>query len=298
MTLKQLEILVSLAESGGFTAAAARLGLSQSAVSHAIRALERTLGVAVVDRKLSPPVLTDVGRRLLGHARGVLAHAAALSQEAEAAKGLATGTLRVASFGATSSLKLLPALLTEFGRRYPGIEVRIDEAADEVVEQWLIERRVELGFVVLPADRFHTVTLAEDEYVAVLPAEHPLARKATVAVSTLEGQPFIMVQEGSQRSVEPILERGSVRPRVLYRLSQVVSVLGLVQRGLGVSIAARLVLPEQYPGVVYRPLHPPAPRAVALAMRDVAELSRAGQAFVELAGRWAARQRRLRRVSN
>jgi DNA-binding transcriptional LysR family regulator len=82
-----------------------------------------------------------------------------------------------------------------------------------------------------------------------------------------------------------------VRPRVRYRFSQVVSILGIVQQGLGVSIAPRLALPEQYPGVVYRPLDPPAPRRVALAMRDVGELSPVARVFVELAERRTARRR-------
>lgn len=287
MTLVQLQILVALAEAGGFTTAAARLGIGQSAVSHAIRALERTLGVTLVDRRVAPPALTEVGRRLLPHARGALAHAAALGQEVEAAKGLATGTLRIGSFGPTSSVTLLPELLVEFARRYPRIEVRIDEDTDEVVDQWLIERRVELGFVVLPDDRFDTVPLVEDEYVVILPERHPLAREAAVPIRALEGVPFLLT--GSRDEVESVLERARIRPRILYRFGQVISLLGVVQRGLCVSAAARLVLPDHYPGVVYRPLAPRAPRRVALAMRDRGDLTPVARAFVEVAERWAQR---------
>jgi DNA-binding transcriptional LysR family regulator len=289
VTLTQLEVLIALAETGGFSTAAARLGSGQSAVSHAVRALERSLGVTLVDRRVAPPALTDVARRLLPHARATLAHAAALGQEVKAAKGLATGTLRVGSFGATSSLKLLPELLVEFARRYPRIDVLIDEAADEVVDQWLIERRVELGFVTLPDDRFDTVPLVEDEYVAVLPAKHPLAGGDEVPTVALEGLPFVMMQEGAHRAIEPLLAHARVRPRVCYRFSQVISILGVAQRGLGVSIAPRLAVPDHYPGVVYRPLRPRAPRRVALAMRDIGELSPVACAFVKLAERWATR---------
>jgi DNA-binding transcriptional LysR family regulator len=291
VTLTQLEILVALSETGGFTATAARLGVTQSAVSHAVRTLERALGVALVDRRVTPPSLTDVGRRLLPHARGALAYAAALGQEVEAAKGLATGTLRIGSFGATSSLKLLPELLVEFARRYPRVEVLIDEGADEVVVQWLIERRVEMGFVTLPDNRFHTITLGEDEYVAVLPATHALAARGVTPTATLDGLPFIMMQEGAHRNIEPLLERAGARPRIRYRFTQVISILGVVQQGLGVSIAPRFALPDQFPGVVYRPLEPRAPRRVALAMRDIGELSPVARAFVELAERWAKRRR-------
>jgi DNA-binding transcriptional LysR family regulator len=65
----------------------------------------------------------------------------------------------------------------------------------------------------------------------------------------------------------------------------------VVQQGLGVSIAPRLALPDQFPGAVYRPFEPRAPRRIALAMRDIAELSPVARAFVELAERWAKRRR-------
>jgi DNA-binding transcriptional LysR family regulator len=79
--------------------------------------------------------------------------------------------LRIASFGATSSLRCCEA--AGIFRRAPLVEVHIEEATDSVVVQWLLERRVELGFVTLPDERFDTLTLAEDELVAVLPATHP-----------------------------------------------------------------------------------------------------------------------------
>ena len=73
-----------------------------------------------------------------------------------------------------------------------------------------------------------------------------------------------------------------------------ISILGVVQQGLGVSIAPRLALPDQFPGVVYRPLEPRAPLRVALAMRDIAEFSPVARAVVELAERWAKRRRPAR----
>ena len=105
---------------------------------------------------------------------------------------------------------------------------------------------------------------------------------------------YSMMQEGAHRSIEPLLERAAVRPRVRYRFSQVISILGIGQQGLGVSIAPRLALLEQYPCVVYRPLEPRAPRRVALAMRDIAELSPVARVFVELAEPWARRRRAAR----
>ncbi|WP_235533522.1 MULTISPECIES: LysR family transcriptional regulator [unclassified Roseateles] len=291
MTLGQLDLFVALVEAGGFTAAGARLGISQSAVSHAIKALEQALGTVLFDRRQSPPVPTAGALRLLPHARAMLSSAEAIRQEVQAEQGLKSGLLRIGSFGPSSSLCLLPRLLRAFALRHPGVEVRVDEEADGVIAQWLVDRRVELGFVTLPEDRFDTVHIASDEYVVVLPERHPLSAEAAIRAKQLDGQPFIASAAGCGDEIAHILAQAGARPLELFRLPQVLSVLGLVQQGLGVSVSVRMALPDAWPGVTYRPLRPAVPRRVALAMLDRDKLSPAAQAFLKMASAEALPQR-------
>ena len=172
MTFTQLEIFVMVAEMRGFTLAALRLGISQSAVSHAIRALESELSAQLVERQQSSVEVTELGRRLLVRAREILGLAEAMRQEAAVARGLNQGLIRIGSFGPTASLKLLPAILRAYRARYPGIEVQIDEGPDAAVIQWVADRRVDVGFAVLPDERFDTVPLVEDQLVALLRGEY------------------------------------------------------------------------------------------------------------------------------
>lgn len=288
-TLSQLELFVALAEAGGFSAAGVRLGVSQSSVSHTIKDLESSLGTRLFDRRHAPPVLTDGARRLLPHARAMLAAAEALRQEVQAEQGLKAGVLRIGSFGPSSSLRLLPRLLRAFALDHPGVEVRVEEEADHVVAQWVAERRVELGFVTLPEERFDTVHVASDEYVVVLPEHHPLSAQQSVSVARLDGQPFIATSAGCGDEIADILRGAGAQPRELFRLPQVLSMLGLVQQGLGVSVSVRMALPATWPGVVYRPFRPSVARHVALAMLDRHSLAPAAQAFVALAERELAR---------
>lgn len=292
-TLSQLELFVALAEAGGFSAAAVRLGVSQSSVSHTIKDLEKSLGTSLFDRRQSPPVLTDGARRLLPHVRAMLASAEALRQEVQAERGLKSGVLRIGSFGPSSSMQLLPRLLRGFALQHPGVEVRVEEESDHVVAQWVAERRVELGFVTLPDDRFDTVQVASDEYVVVLPAYHPLAEQQAVPVAKLDGQPFIATSAGCGDEIADILRGAGAQPREMFRLPQVLSMLGLVQQGLGVSVSVRLALPGAWPGVVYRPFRPAVARHVALAMLDRHSLTPAADAFVELAQRELAEPARV-----
>jgi DNA-binding transcriptional LysR family regulator len=283
MTLGQLELFVALVEAGGFSAAGARLGISQSSVSHTVKALEQALGTALFDRRQAPPALTDGAQRLLPHARALLSAAEAIRQEVQAEQGLKSGLLRIGSFGPSSSLRLLPQLLRAFALRHPGVEVRVDEEADGVIAQWLVDRRVELGFVTLPEERFDTVHLASDEYVVVLPERHPLAAQESVRPRQLHRQPFIASSAGCGDEIAGILARAGAQPLELFRMPQVMSVLGLVAQGLGVSVSVRLALPDTWPGVVYRPFQPAVERHVALAMLDRDALSPAAQVFVAMA---------------
>lgn len=283
MTIGQLELFVALVEAGGFSAAGARVGTSQSSVSHTIKALEQAIGTSLFDRRRSPPALTDGAQRLLPHARAMLAAAEAIRQEVQAERGLKSGVLRIGSFGPSSSVRLLPQLLRAFALRHPGVQVRVDEEADGVVAQWLVDRRIELGFVTLPEERFDTVHLASDEYVVVLPRRHPLAVQSAVQPRQLHRQPFISSSAGCGDEIAGILARAGAQPMELFRMPQVMSVLGLVQQGLGVSVSVRLALPDAWPGVVYRPLQPAVARHVALAMLDQGAMSPAAQAFVAMA---------------
>jgi DNA-binding transcriptional LysR family regulator len=287
MTFTQLEIFVLVAELRGFTAAATRLAISQSAVSHAIKSLEQELGVDLIERRQASVDITEVGQRLLRRSREILGLADAMRQEVAAVRGLNQGVLRIGSFGPTSSLKLLPAILGTYRQRFPGIEVRLDEAADGDVIQWLLDRRVDIGFVVLPEDRFDTVPLVEDQLVALIPREHPLARNASVNLKELSEALFIMSEAGCSALIEPIFLSERLTPQVRYRMSQVLTILGMVERGYGVSVVAELALPDNmeitHPGVVKIALKPAVPRRIGLAMRDIRQATPAAKAFLDCA---------------
>jgi DNA-binding transcriptional LysR family regulator len=226
---------------------------------------------------------------LLLRAREILGLGETMRQEAADARGLKRGTLRIGSFGPTSSLRLLPKILDEYRKEYPGIEVRIDEGADLEVIQWIQDRRVDIGFVVLPDDRFDTVPIAEDQLVALLPSAHPLAGQPDVRLEALCDAPFILTQAGSATLVERIFAAAKLVPKIRYRSAQLISTLGMVERGDGVTILAELALPEvdsaRPAAYVKRPLNPPVRRSIGLAVHNQRQASPATQAFIEIATR-------------
>jgi DNA-binding transcriptional LysR family regulator len=285
LTLRQLELLIALPGASSLAAAGARVGMSASATSHALRAMEDRLGCALVDRLAAGVALTHAGELALPHARDVFASLHQVQAVAAAAAGLRTGRLRIGSIGTSTSLKLLPPLLDKFRRRFPGVEVNVTERADADIERDLLDRHVEIGVVRLPQPSFDTLALATDDMVAVLPVNHPLARGKTVAIKDLAEYPLVLTQAGSQDMVLGMFERAGVKPKVAHELSQVISILEFVAHGNGVSVLASLAVPEQRPGLVFRPITPRTSRRVALACLDSARLSPAAHAFWELARR-------------
>jgi DNA-binding transcriptional LysR family regulator len=282
-TLRQLELLLALPGATSIAAAGARLGMSASATSHALRALETALGCELVDRLAPGVALTHAGELALPPARDVFASLQQVSALAAAARGLQTGRLRIGSIGTSSSLRLLPPLLDKFRRRYPGVEVHVTERADAEIEQDLIGRRVDIGLVRLPQPTFDTQALASDELVAVLPEGHPLAREKAVAVKDLARYPLVLTQAGSQDMVMRMFERAGVQPMVAHELSQVLSILEFVARGNGVSVLPSLAVPERQAGLVFRTIVPRTSRRVAFACLDEKRLSPAALAFWKMA---------------
>lgn len=288
MTDAQLEALVAVAEARSFTGAARRLHLSQSAVSHAIASLEKSLRVTLVERTPRGVSLTGVGERVASHAQQALRAKATIQEEADAARKLQRGTLRIGSFGVSATRRLLPLLLESFTTQHPDLAVLVTEGTDAEVAQWLREGTMDAAFVTLPADEFETVLLAEDEMLAIMASDHPLAREKRVARDRLADHPFIMSTGGC----EPLIrEAADGRPLdISYRIREVDTIISMVVSGVGISAMPRLALADELPpGLAARPLVPPLPRQVAIAARRGAEVSHVGRAFLRVASEVAKR---------
>lgn len=287
MTFTQLEIFALIAELKSFTATAEKLGISQSAVSHALKSLEQQWGINLISRTQSDIELTTTGQQLLTHVKELLSISDTLEKEVAAIHGLNEGTLRIGSFGASSSIYLLPEILETFRQRYPKIEIYIDEGEDKEVAQWLLERRIEVGFLIMPDERFDTFPLIEDRFVALIPNQFPLAQQLYIDPAQLENCPFIMTMAGSRYQVELILKNFNVKPDIKFYVSQILSIVSMVHNQLGVSIVSDMVITKEllslYPNVVKRPFKPNLKRSIGLAVKNKKHMSPAVKAFIEVA---------------
>jgi DNA-binding transcriptional LysR family regulator len=190
--LNQLEMLVAVADSGGFGAAAAQLGCTQSRVSHAITELETLLGARLLNRSRLGCTPTDAGFRVLAGARQILHLAGGLSLAAADAGSL-SGHVRIASYRSVAT-HLLPPALEALAQAYPGIRIDIDDSFEEreAVAQAVRDGVADIGVAQLPVtDDLAVRPYAADSYVLVVPASKGL--RAPVGWDQLEGIPYIQL---------------------------------------------------------------------------------------------------------
>ncbi|KYQ83166.1 LysR family transcriptional regulator [Acinetobacter sp. NRRL B-65365] len=287
MTLTQLEIFSKLAELKNFTLTAQQLNISQSAISHALKSLEKKWETQLFYRNNNEVELTVAGQGLLPYVNEMLSVSTIIHQQVMNLKGFKTGSLRIGSFGASSSNVLLPLILENFSREYPEIDVLIYEGTDKEVLQWIDERKVDLGFVVLPETRFDTFAVLEDIFVALIPKHLPIAQQSAVKLEELMDYPFILTSAGSQNHVLELFRAAQLTPQVKYHFSQILSILNMVNSNAAVSIVADLSLDQNilqlYPNIVKRPLSPNIKRSIGLAVKNKQQMTPIAKAFIEIA---------------
>ncbi len=241
---RQLAAFVAVVERGSFSIAADDLGVTQPAVSLAVRSLEKRLGARLLDRSGRQVAPTAAGRAVLIRAQRMLALEQELSETLRAEADTLGGHLTVgASTG--PGARLLPRLLVGFRRIHPEATaaLRID-ATQDVIDR-VLAREIELG--VVGAERPHRSLeyepFAADEIVLAVPAGHSFAGRDDVTIDELRTVPMVVQQEGS--GVRALTERELRHHGVRLRDLDIVAELGLqesavtaVAEGLGVTFTS------------------------------------------------------------
>lgn len=266
MNFRALRHFVAAAEALHIGRAADSLGIAQPALSQQIRALEAELGVRLFHRANRRVTLTEAGRIFLAEARQILTasdRAVRLAREAE--RGTA-GELHIGYNGSVVFEPRLRHLLERFRAATPDVTLTMHENAVETLLADLQATRLDIAFLRGPIGA-RPAGIAQEDFahgplVAALPAAHPLAERPRIALRDLADETFIGLPDspgiGLMSSLHQVGERAGFVPRVMLQAGSVMSVLGLVGAGLGVSIIPQMPLSFSSPSFVLRPLDDPA----------------------------------------
>ena len=240
MDLRQLRYFIALAETGNFHRAAERLNMAQPPLSVAIRKLEEELGAPLFERESRGVRLTDAGRAALPTARAAIEQAALVREVVRRGALGESGSISVGFVGSAISAAL-PRIIPAFRRKYPDVDMRLEEMTSVSIAEALASRSLDVGLVRLPLMKpgdLAVSVIERDELVAALLADHPLARRRTLRIADLAGEALVLHGPVSVlRSVVMLAcQRAGFAPRIAQEATQVQTILSLVQSGLGIAL--------------------------------------------------------------
>ncbi len=238
---RQLRAFATLARTGSFTQAARELHLSQSAVSHSIRALESEVRCRLLDRLGKNVTLTQAGEQLLAHAEKILAEMELARQGLNQLGRWGHGRLRLGA-SLTACQYLLPTVLREFKESFPQCVIQIEAGDTAPAVELLRERRIDLALVVDPhlEPQFQLQPLFADELQFILSPLHPWAVGGRVDRHEIVRQNFILYTRASRmhESIDAYFRAEGRELPTSIELGNTEAIKELVKLGLGVSILA------------------------------------------------------------
>lgn len=249
MELSHLRTLRAVADTLNFTRAAERLGLTQSAVSHQVKALEAELGEPLFVRAKRGVLLSDGGRAALEHAVRILDETEALRARLQGQGHAPAGRVRAAA-ATQAFVHLFAGLFEAFMKAYPLVELtfRTTVSTDQTVAD-ILGGAAEVGFAALPlySPPLQVRELFEDELVLVAAPGHPLARKRTVSVADVASARLVLFERGSsvRRATDAFFHRVRVRPALALESNDTYFVKLMVAHGLGVSLLPAWAVREE-----------------------------------------------------
>ncbi|GAA2744427.1 LysR family transcriptional regulator [Kitasatospora cinereorecta] len=282
-TLRQLEYLVTVVDCGSFTRAAELLHVTQPALSHQIRALERTVGGPLLERLPRGIRLTPMGRAALPHARAALSDAERLQAAARRTAGLDGGELEVATVHSVS-LGPLPPVLKAWRERHPEVRVRLREYPHaEQLRAAMAAGQADLAIGPVPDGWEGPVReLGVEEFTVVLPSDDPLRddplrdeplrdgplrdgpAAPRVRIADLAGRAWVHYAPGNGLAelLDRVCAEAGFQPRIAVRTEQTAAAPLLAAAGLGPALVPANILPPALDALLLRP-DPPVRRTLA-----------------------------------
>lgn len=263
----RLVVLRELARRGSFTAAAEALSYTQSAVSQQISALEREMGVRLIERERKRARLTEAGELLLGHAEAILGRIEHAEREMASYAHAGGGRVRLAAFESAGAA-LVPAAVQAFHARHPHVELNVVQMEPEQATAQLESRQLDLAVVydLVPAtgvlgDELELTYLLDDAYAAVIAKRHPLTGRRRLGLADLAEEVWINTTERDlcHRIILGACRAAGFEPRVAFEVDEIATSQALVARGAGVTLLPSLAMGSRHRDVVVAPLGRAAP---------------------------------------
>lgn len=273
MELRHIRYFLAVAREENFTRAAARLGIGQPPLSLQIKDLEEEIGAKLFHRLPHGAELTEAGQAFRDAVRSIPDHAASAILAAQRAARGETGRLTLGVTGTAALNPIVSSIIRAFRRAYPAAELTLQESNSVALVANLLAGRLDVA-ILRPTDadpaELQKHALIEETLVVAMPATHPAAhRRGRLNLATMKGTPLILTPRSAGTSLHDAAlnacRSAGFEPVLGQPAPQIATILSLVSAELGISLVPASMRSFHVNGVVFRDLHPPAPR-VALAV--------------------------------
>jgi DNA-binding transcriptional LysR family regulator len=281
MSLTKFEVFNTVVELESLTEAATKLGLTQSAVSHAIASLETEWGFSILTRGRTGISLTSNGELVLQNVREILKWNEQLQQQISSINGLETGTVRIGTFSSVS-IQWLPEVMKYFSENHPSIEIKLLEGDYEDIEKWIMNGAIDFGFVSLPTLKsFEIMPIKKDKMLLIVNENHNLSKFKKVNLDQIKDEFFIMPKKSCDNDVRRILKENNIIPNNKFELADDQAIISMVQNGLGISILPEMVLYRVPDNIKILSLEGDHYRSIGIASTSFKNISPASKKFIK-----------------
>lgn len=282
-----VQAFVAVAELGSFQRAAEYLHLSQTALSRRLKKLEDALGVQLIIRTTRSLALSRAGSEFLPRVRRTLQDLTTSLQDLQDQAKHAYGNITIGCLP-TVAARLLPPIIRQYGERHPRNRVQVLDWSATEIREAVLRGEAEFGITIVGArhQELETDKLFTEPMVAVCPAAHPLARRASLSWKNLEGEPLIGISAltGNRILIDAVVQRHRFDLRWVYEVQHQATAAGLVSGGAGIAILP-LVAVDAHTDESLRVValkSPQLSRTIGLIKRRAATLSPAAHGLYEL----------------
>ena len=281
MNIQKYTAFVKTVECGSFTKAAIAMNFTQSGISRMIKDLEMEWGVSLLERGRAGVILTSDGQKILPHLKKICYENELLKTQIEDLHGMQSGLIRIGTFSSVAT-HWLPNMIKIFQKDYPMIHFELLLGDYTEIENWILEGRVDFGFLRLPSKAgLEALFLEEDRLLVVLPINHPHADCDKFPIRELMNSPFMLLEKGANSDMIEIFEKHHISPHVHFTTWDDYAIMSMVENGLGISILPELILQRIPYQVITKELEVPAFRKIGIAMREKKSFSLAVKRFLE-----------------
>ncbi|EDX86184.1 hypothetical protein S7335_3887 [Synechococcus sp. PCC 7335] len=270
MNLRQLNYFLAVANELHFGQAAKRLNMAQPPLSMQIKQLESDLDVQLFERTQRKVSLTAAGEVLKKEAEQILERIEVARRKTQQADRGETGQMAIA-FVSSAMYSILPPWISAFRQSYPQVALTFQEATGLEQISGLLSHQIDIGFVRPPIEdvSISDKVVWREPLVVALPEGHRLSTHKAISISSLEQEPFILIQRPlASEMYDKIIsfcQQASFSPNITQTAQQLQTILGLVAANLGIAILPTAAQKLQRAGICYRPFIETTP-AVELVM--------------------------------